>query len=278
MRGAKKIRLVSRSRCNQASGKMTPAHRRNWLIAGYFSENASAYLRILADAFLHIPAVLRPPCLRVLLKQVYFNGIESLPFLSLTALLLGFAASSRLYQVMSKDLSRTVDVFRSMIVQEGAVLVVAFYVMARSGSAIASELASCKQHGEVAALYRMGIDPAEYLIAPRVLGCMLSVSALTIFFQIVLVLGGFALASFFMEWDYALAMKKFLHGGISPEGAFFSLLKTSVFGALIGAVACQQGLRAVRGPQGIPVATRTAVVHGFAAIVLASTVFFLLSK
>ena len=121
-----KIRLVSRSRCKQASSKMTPVHRRNWLLAGYFSENASAYLRILADAFLHFPAVLRPPCLRVLLKQVYFNGIESLPFLSLTALLLGFAASSRLYQVMSKDLSRTVDVFRSMIVQEGAVLVVAF--------------------------------------------------------------------------------------------------------------------------------------------------------
>ena len=257
---------------------MTPVHRRDWLLAGYFAENATAYLRVLADAFLHFPALFRPPCLRVLLKQVYFNGIESLPFLSLTALLLGFTASSRLYQVMSKDLSRTVDVFRSMIVQEGAVLVVAFYVMARSGSAMASELANCKQHGEVAALYRMGIDPAGYLIAPRVVGCMLSVSALTVFFKVVLVLGGFALASFFMGWDYALAMKKFLHGGLNLESALLAIFKTSVFGALIGAVACQQGLRAVRGPQGIPVATRTAVVHGFAAIVLASTVFFLLSR
>ncbi|MEI8311633.1 MAG: ABC transporter permease [Verrucomicrobiota bacterium] len=257
---------------------MTPVHRRDWLLLGYFAENGSAYLNILADAFLHFPALLRPPCLRVLLKQVYFSGIESLPFLSLTALLLGFTATSRLYQVMSKDLSRTVDVFRSMIVQEGAILIVAFYVMARSGSAMASELASCKQNGEVAALYRMGIDPAEYLIAPRVVGCMLSVSALGVFFKVVLVLGGFALASFFMEWDYALAMKEFLHGGLSLESALFALLKTSVFGALIGAVACQQGLRAVRGPQGIPVATRTAVVHGFAAIVLAAMVFFLLSK
>ena len=257
---------------------MTPVHRRDWLLVGYFVENVSAYLRILADAFLHFPAILRPPCLRVLLKQVYFSGVESMPFLSLTALLLGFTATSRLYLVMSKDLSRTVDVFRSMMVQEGALLIVAFYVMARSGSAMASELANCKQHGEVAALYRMGIDPAGYLIAPRVVGTMLSVSALSVFFQIVLVLGGFALASFFMDWDYALAMKRFLHDGLNVGGALFALLKTSVFGALIGAVACQQGLRAVRGPQGIPVATRTAVVHGFAAIVLASTVFFLLSR
>ncbi|MEI6072519.1 MAG: ABC transporter permease [Verrucomicrobiae bacterium] len=257
---------------------MTSVHRRSRLIVGYLAENVCAYLNLLADAFLHSPAVLRPPCRRVLLKQVYFSGLESLPFLSFTALLLGFTAASRLYQVMAKDFSRTVDVFRSMIVQEGALLIVAFYVMARSGSAIASELASCKQQGEVAALYRMGIDPAGYLIAPRVLGSMLSVAALSFFFQIMLVLGGFALASFFMEWDYALAMRQFLYGGISPGGALFSLLKTSVFGALIGAVACHQGLRAIRGPQGIPVATRTAVVHGFAAIVIATTIFFFLSR
>jgi phospholipid/cholesterol/gamma-HCH transport system permease protein len=221
---------------------------------------------------------MRTPYRQVFFKQIYFSGIESIPFLSFTALLLGFTVTSRLSEVMADDISHTVNIFRSMIVQEGALLIVAFYVMARSGSAMASELASCKQHGEVAALYRMGIDPAGYLVAPRVVAAFLSVSALTVIFQVVLVLGGFALASLFMEWDYILVMRKFLHGGLSLSGAVFTLFKTSVYGALIGAVACRQGLRAVRGPQGIPVATRTAVVHGLSVIVLAATVFFFLSK
>lgn len=250
--------------------------RQFFSLSGYLARYLLQYLGVFGDAVRHFPSLSRPPFFRVLLKQIYFTGIESLLFLSVVAMILGFAAADQLYEVLVKDLQRTLDVFRLLIVEEASVFLVSFYVLARSGSAIASELASCKQQGEVATLYRMGINPSIYLVAPRILACMLSVSALTVYFQVVLVLGGFALMSFVKNWDFTLAMDEFMRG-VNPGSAVLVILRSLVFGAVIGTVACSQGLRAVTGPQGIPVAARTAIVHGLAGILVAAVLLFVLT-
>lgn len=236
-------------------------------LVGYFS--------VLADVVKKSPKILRQPNFRVFQKQLFFTGIESLPILVTASLVAGFVALSQLFQILNRDMGKTLEVFRVLLVQEGAVLIVAFFLLARSGSAMASELAACSQRGEVVTLYRLGIDPGEYLVAPRVISMMLCAAALTVYCQVVLVFGGFGLMSFFYEWDYFFALEKFA-GQLVLGDAVLTMCKTLVFGVLVGAVCCWQGLRAVSGPQGIPVATRTAVIHGFAMILLADAVFSLL--
>ena len=234
-----------------------------------------AYLAVFADAVRNLRHLARDPGRRLLLKQIYFTGIEALPLLTILALVIGFASLSPLYAVLMQDMALTLSVFRLLVLQEASVLLVAFFVLARSGSAMASELASARQHGEVASIYRMGIDAGEYLVAPRVASAVLSVAALVIYFQVAMVLGGFALMSLAAGWDYSLALGKFA-AGIDPVNATLMTAKAMVFGGIIGTISCKQGLLAMPGPLGIPVATRTAMVHGFATIVLAEGLFVFL--
>jgi len=234
--------------------------------------NLAAYGGTFWDALRQLPAVLRAPCLRVLLKQVYFTGIEALPILAVAALLGGYLTTQQLYLVMGKELVLTVEVVRFLLVQEGAVFLVAIYVLARSGSAIASELASMRQNGEVLQLYRWGVDPAAYLVAPRVWGPALSIAGLTVYVQVIMVLGGFALMALFEGWDYVMSLEVFSRG-LDPARGFLTILKGFGFGLVLGSVACQQGLQAVPGPQGIPMAARSAVVHSFAGILILDSIF-----
>lgn len=236
---------------------------------------AAAYLDLCFDAVRSFPALRRNPGRRVFLKQIYFTGIEALPLLTVTAVGAGFVSVQQLDGVLSGNMDLTISVFRSLIVREGSALFVAFMVLARSGSAIASELADVRQHGEVASLYRLGIDPAVYLIAPRVAACMLSVACLTFYWQLASVFGGFALVSIFLGWDYGLILEKF-SSGIDAWRAVAALAQSVVFGAIIGTVCCQQGLNVAPGPLGIPVATRISMVHSVTAIIIAYAFFLFL--
>lgn len=210
-----------------------------------------------------------------MLKQIYFTGIEALPLVTVTALVTGFASAAQLYRVLLQDMALTLDVFRLLLVQEASILIVAFFVLARSGSAVAAELADLQQKGEVGSLYRMGIDPASYLVAPRVAACLLSVPALVAFFQVIMVLGGFALMALFEGWDFSLALFHYA-SGMHPERGFIMAAKALVFGGIIGSICCRQGLDAMPGPLGVPVAVRTAMVHGFTGIVIMEGAFVLM--
>lgn len=235
-----------------------------------------AYFEVLLDAVRYLPSVFRKPTSRIFLKQIYFTGIEALPLLAATALLGGYLTIQQLFLLLGKDMAMTPELVRVLLVRDGSVAFVAAYVLARSGSAMASELAGMRQRGEIATLYRMGIDPGCYLVAPRVLATSLSVAALTVYFQVIMVFGGFALMSLFQSWDYLGSLENFARK-IDPFDALVTVIQTTIFGAVIGTVACLQGLRAGDGPTGIPVATRTALVHGFAGIILVAALAALFS-
>ncbi len=245
------------------------------MFVGWLLVNGAAYLDTLMDTFRHLPGILRNPGRRVLLKQVYFTGIEALPVLMVTALVTGYTATSQLYRGLLQDMTLTLDMFRLLIVQHSSILIVALFVLARSGSAIAAELAEMRRHGEVASLYRLGINPGSYLVAPRVAACLISVPALAACFQMVLVFGGFALMALFSGWDFNRTITEYTRG-VRLEQGVVMLARALVFGACIGAICCREGLAAMPGPLGVPVATRTAMVHGFIAIVLSEGCFFLL--
>jgi phospholipid/cholesterol/gamma-HCH transport system permease protein len=227
---------------------------------------------VLVESTLAASAVLRGTARQVFMRQVYFTGIEALPLLAAAAVLAGYLAVYQLFSVLASDLDLTLTVFRSLIVQEGAVLLVSMFVLARSGSAMASELASMKLNGELDSIWRLGLDVSRIILAPRVLSCALSVAALTVYVQVLLVFGGIGLMALFHRWDYPLAMEKYL-GGVQPAVALMTILRSLLFGAAISAVACSQGLRARPGPTGVPNATRGAVVGGFAAILVLQAVF-----
>ena len=169
-----------------------------------------------------------------------------------------------------------VDMVGVLVLREIGVLIVAIMVAGRSGSSYTAELGSMKMREEVDALRTMGFDPVEVLILPRVLALIIAMPILTFLGSMAALYGGGLVA-----W---------LYGGMSPE-IFLSRLKEAIsithfkvglikapfMAAVIGIVACSEGLRVQGSAESLGLQTTTSVVKSiFLVIVLdgAFAIFF----
>jgi phospholipid/cholesterol/gamma-HCH transport system permease protein len=213
---------------------------------------------------------LRPVVRDVLWRQVYFTAVRATPFTLLLALLvaLAVAAQSPYSAAAGGDVLGTVLV--ATLVRELAPLLTAWIVIARSGTAIAAELATMRIEGEVDALVGMGIDPFEYLVLPRVVATAAAVASLTVLF-LTFSLGASALLSPILGGPSPRVLLDHVAGAIRPADAVALAAKTIVPGAAIAAVACHEGLRAARSTTEIPPAVTAAGVRAFSLVFVWNT-------
>lgn len=148
----------------------------------------------------------------------------------------------------------------------GAGLVIA----GRSGASLAAELSSMRLTEQIDALEVLGISPMRHLIAPRVLGCVLALPLLTVLMIYLELLGSFAaeMTGGSMSWtQYHYAALRSLR----LEEVLPAMLKTLVFGFLIGVAGCYCGLNTEGGTEGVGRAATRGVVTAI-LLVLASNV------
>lgn len=140
------------------------------------------------------PRTWTAPLRNVLARQVLFTGFEATGFIALIAVIVGaLVVVQAQYWLTRLGQSNLIGpILTAVVLRELGPLLTNFVVIARSGTAIATELANMKVHGEVRALDAMGIDPFVYLVVPRVLGVAISTFCLTIIFLAVTFIGGFA--------------------------------------------------------------------------------------
>ena len=219
------------------------------------------------------------PVLSVYLRQVYFTGLEAFKIILVTALLIGTVVITQIISIAgagSETLTGKVIVW--IVVRELAPLLTAIIVVARSGTAIAAELAQMKIAGEIDYLESLGIPAATYLIMPRILGVATAVLLLTIYFEIAAVLGGFLVAS--LGWHVPL--EQYAQGVFSVltiSELAVSLAKGMLFGLFIAAICCRQGLKVGRSVTYIPQAATKAVMQSLFLLFIIDGVvslFFLL--
>ncbi|MFQ5587089.1 MAG: MlaE family ABC transporter permease [Thermodesulfobacteriota bacterium] len=232
-----------------------------------FLRNIYRMVRVMSIAFTSLIfsfSVGRRPKLNILYKQVYFTGIEAFAIIFWLALIFGIIIVTQAISILPKlGGERFIgQIMVWVVIRELGPLFAAIIVIARSGTAIASELGSMKVNNEIAALEVMGINPDDYLLMPRVIGVTISIFVLTFYFEAVTILGGYLLAGFgermaFDEYTSSIfnAMG-FLDVGVS-------MLKSLLFGLIIGSICTYHGLRVGRSITEIPQETTKAVIGSF---------------
>jgi phospholipid/cholesterol/gamma-HCH transport system permease protein len=146
-------------------------------------------------------------------------------------------------------------------VREFAPFVTAIVVAGVAGTAITADLGARKIREELDALQVLGVDPIKNLVVPRFLALMLITGLLDVYAILFGISGGL-----FAEVVYDQPLSGFfatLFSNASVTDLWGSLLKTTLFGAIIAIVCCYKGMNASGGAEGVGRAVNEAVVIAF---------------
>lgn len=212
-----------------------------------------------------LPVLIKWPVRNVLLKQLYFTGIQSVGPITVMGFLAGLIMVMHVSSLVGRNELLTLHVLIWTVVRELGPLLTAIVIVGRSSSAIASELAAMQVNGEIKSLRRMGISPVDYLVMPRILAMTITSSVLTFYFQVVAIGTGMVVTA----WNIDVSLVG--EGGhffemIGYLDIFAALFKSICFGMLVSVVSCHYGLTVNRAMTEIPVAASRAVMRSLLAV------------
>lgn len=138
------------------------------------------------------------------LSQCVLLGVQSLVIVLLTSLFTGMVIS---LEAAQQAVAYGFSSFVGGAVAYGAVrelgpMLTAVVVAGRVGAAIAAEIGSMVVTEQVEALRSMGVEPARFLVVPRLLALLLMLPLLTIFADVVSILGGMWIAREYAHIPY----------------------------------------------------------------------------
>jgi phospholipid/cholesterol/gamma-HCH transport system permease protein len=156
-------------------------------------------------------------------------------------------------------------------IREFAPFVTAVVVAGVAGTAITADLGARKIREELDALQVLGVDPIKNLVVPRFLSLMLITGLLDIYALVFGISGGIL-----TEMLYNQPLGGFfatLFSNASITDLWGSVLKCTLFGALIAIVCCYKGMTASGGAAGVGRAVNEAVVISFMGVFAFNYVF-----
>ena len=158
------------------------------------------------------------------------------------------------------------------ITRELGPVLTALMVAARVGSGIAAEIGSMTVSEQVLAIEAMGANPVRKLVVPRVVACVICTPILTVFADIIGILGGMVITTLETGVGVQYYMDQ-IKLTVEHSDYLSGIAKTFFFGFFIGIIACYQGLNTKGGTAGVGKATTLSVV--IASIVIFVSDFFL---
>jgi phospholipid/cholesterol/gamma-HCH transport system permease protein len=146
-------------------------------------------------------------------------------------------------------------------------LLTAFIVIARSATAIATEIAGMVISHEVEAYISIGVDPIEHIAVPRFLGVTISLVLLNIYFSVFGLAGSYIVAQLFSYIPMDHYFTSILQH-LNIRDILLSIIKSITFGAIISVVAVIKGFSVERASTEVPIAGLQAVSSAFALCIV----------
>jgi phospholipid/cholesterol/gamma-HCH transport system permease protein len=205
---------------------------------------------------------------RLLFTQTRRVGVGSIPLVALVSLFLGLTTAILVsYQLERLGAEQSVPAFIAIsFTREMGALLTGIVVAARSGAAFTAELGTMTVSEEVDAIEGMGVGAMRYLVAPRVLASMLMLPSLSVVANLAGLAGGALVA----RWELDMSLPHFAvlaMDSLVSHDIVAGLIKSLLFGLIIGLIACYQGLAATQGATGVGLATTSSVVLSVTSVI-----------
>jgi phospholipid/cholesterol/gamma-HCH transport system permease protein len=222
---------------------------------GLVGSTTSFALRCFCDAF-------RPPYeSKEILKHLDDLGAKSLPLVGTTGLMIGLIIAIQSRPVLARfGAEMYVPAMVSIsVVRELGPILTALMVTGRVGSGISAELGSMRVTEQIDAIEVSGINSFRFLVVTRVIACTLLLPLLTGIVDVLAILGAFVASL----TETHVSTKLFLHSAVYSlwlRDVIPAIMKTVVFGFIVGVIGCKQGYTVTGGTAGVGHASTNAVV------------------
>ena len=208
------------------------------------------------------------------LRQIYSIGVKSLPLTGTVGLSVGIVMSMQTLGTLEQfgATNYVAVVVGLAVVRELGPVLTAIMVAARAGSGISAEIGSMRVTGQIEALIVSAVNPVRYLVATRLVACMVALPLLTVIADVLGIMGGMFIALIEAGMNPHLYLSYTLEYVGLPD-VLSGLVKTIPFGMLIGVVASFYGFYARGGTEGVGNATQAGVVTSAFLIILSNVIF-----
>jgi phospholipid/cholesterol/gamma-HCH transport system permease protein len=205
----------------------------------------------------------------VLLKQIYFTAVQTLPLFLVGSILFGSLLIGVVFKIiMDLGLANYLGkILVGLLVIELSPLITALLIALRSGSAINAEIAVMKVNREMRTLEVFNIDVIDYLFIPRIVNGIVSVALLSSLFSIVVVISGLLFANIFFGMGAAVYAGVLLDSANSGD-LILSIVKAATFGFFITMIPIRSGFAATDELTSVPITVLRGMVKVFIALLI----------
>jgi phospholipid/cholesterol/gamma-HCH transport system permease protein len=207
-------------------------------------------------------------------SQIVRVGVRSIFIVSLVSGVVGLILALQLAPPLDEFGQRAMvaNIIGVAVLRELGPLIGAIVLTGFAGASIAAEIGTMVVSEEIEALEAHALNPIRFLVVPRVLASVISMTALGVIASGMAVLCAMLISITVLEIPYETFTTN-LVDQVKLSDFMSGFIKGGVFGLLIGLIACYNGLAVSGGAAGVGNATTNTVVQSVVAIIFADLVF-----
>ncbi len=209
-----------------------------------------------------------------LVKEISKLGVDSIPLVIIISLFIGAVITIQMTINIVSPLIPSYSTglaTREILILEFSSTMMCLILAGKVGSNIASEIGTMRVTEQIDAIEIMGINSANFIILPKIIGFILFVPILGIFSMFFGLIGGAIIAMF----TDMISMENYIYGiqsFFNEWYVWYSLIKTLVFGFIITSVSAYYGFFVKGGALEVGQASTKAVVTSSIMILMADVV------
>ncbi len=209
-----------------------------------------------------------------IISQICRIGVQSIFIVILVSGSVGLILALQLAPPLEEfgQVDKVANIISVAVLRELGPLIGAIVLTGFAGASIAAEIGTMVVSEEIEALEASALNPVRFLVVPRLLASILSMTALGVISSFAAIMAAMLISIIVLDIPYETFMNNMLTQAKQVD-FWTGVVKGGVFGTIIGVIACSNGLKVSGGAAGVGRATTYTVVECIVAIVAADLFF-----
>ncbi|MCE9590537.1 MAG: ABC transporter permease [Planctomycetes bacterium] len=209
-----------------------------------------------------------------LIAQVVRLGVRSTAVIMLVSACIGMILAFQMAPPLSElgQTDKVANIIAIAVFRELGPLITAVVLTGFAGASVAAEIGTMVVGEEVEALEAHALNPIRFLVVPRLLAAIIAMACLCAMANYVSIFAGWVMGVYMLDIPSGVYINNTIDQ-LKLVDFVTGIAKAAIFGAIIGGIACFNGLKVSGGAAGVGRATTATVVHSIVLVIFADLIF-----